>query len=353
VCDNISGFGGDAGNVTIMGESAGALSVTYLMVSPLARDLFHKAIAQSNGIRAKPELAHAVYGAPSAETIGGLVATALGAADLAAFRAVDAKKLTDVATKVGFISQGTIDGWALPTQLIEAFDEGRQSKVPLLAGFNSGEGRAYRAFLPPAPESAEAYEAAIRRGYEDQADAFLEVYPSSDIEESMLATLRDAIFGWSVERVVRSQSQAGQPAYMYIFDYCYPAARERVLCAFHANELLFVFGNVSDASAMPSNWPVPNGEHDDALSAAMMDYWVSFAATGTPRSDNGPLWHPYADEQSYMLFGDEPVVDHNPVPGMFELNEEFVRRRREAGQQWFLNAGVNARPVCAEIETCK
>lgn len=164
------------------------------MVSPLARDLFHKAIAQSTGIRAKPELSRSAYGSPSAEEVGGLVATALVATDLEAFRNVDAQKLTDVATKAGFVSQGTIDGWALPHQLIEAFGGGHQAKVPLLAGFTSSEARAYRVFLPPSPESAEAYEATIRRGYEDQADAFLEVYPSLDIKESMIATRRNQNF---------------------------------------------------------------------------------------------------------------------------------------------------------------
>ena len=76
--------------------------------------------------------------------------------------------------------------------------------------FNSGEIRSQRVFLPPAPASAEAYETVIRERYRDLAPAFLRLYPSSNIGESMLATLRDAIYGWATERMVRHQAAAGQ-----------------------------------------------------------------------------------------------------------------------------------------------
>src|SRR3546814_1742493 len=90
--------------------------------------------------------------------------------------------------------------------------------VPLLAGFNSGELRSQRVFLPKPPASAAEYETAITRRYGDLAPEFLRLYPASDIEESMLATLRDAIYGWATERMIRKQSEAGMPAYLYLFD---------------------------------------------------------------------------------------------------------------------------------------
>src|SRR3546814_18443996 len=97
-----------------MGESAGALSVTYLLTSPLARGLFDKAIMESANTRAVPELGRSVYGLSSAETIGSDLVRRLGAVDLGALRAMDGEKLRRAATKGGFAPQGTIEGHRLP-----------------------------------------------------------------------------------------------------------------------------------------------------------------------------------------------------------------------------------------------
>jgi para-nitrobenzyl esterase len=322
---NIAGFGGDPDNVTLFGESAGAMAVGILMASPLAHGLFHKAIGQSGAFwdgKHGP-----LQSFEEARARGRAFARQQGNASIAALRSMPADRLNAAApwsfrtSPVVTAFSPSIDGHVVPDVPARRFLRGEQMHIPLLAGWNAAEEVPFASQSLP-DQSAEAFLAAATKifGKERMAD-FVKVYPATtdaEAKASAAALNGDVVVGeqcWQWLRLHRRRGCAS--VYGYHFSY----TSRYTPIASHVTDIPFVFGTLTPQQVIGST--TPPADEDRALARTMMGYWVNFATHGDPNGSGLPPWPAY-DENDVVQFLDTTIeARRNPQAARFRFLDSF------------------------------
>jgi para-nitrobenzyl esterase len=293
---NIDAFGGDPDRITLFGESAGAASISLLMLSPRAKGLFHRAILQSATATTLPYIMPLANGSyVQARETGRKLAASLGCEKgkdtLAAMRARKPEEIMAAARSpiedIAFSDEGLLfapayDGWLIPGRPEKLLVQGTQMHIPVIIGTNKDEATLFTSDL-----GYKTYKNWISKHFEGHEKYIYKVFPIQSERDFLSVANRFLTALWFTEParfLARSMVTKGAPVYRYQFTYVPNNFWMAGMGAYHGVEIPYVFGNIDKDD--PS-------ETDKRMSEAMLAYWVRFAAQGNPNTSGLQAWPAY------------------------------------------------------------
>jgi para-nitrobenzyl esterase len=309
VSENIANFGGDPNNITVFGQSAGAVDIGLLMTSGLSKDLFQRAIAES-GTSFSPPLAPLAAAEKAGEAFAAGLKLPAGEEGLKQLRQLTAQQL--------LASQSSqspdphfgpdIDGWAIARQPASVFAAGEEAAIPLLFGTTARE---FGAAIFRIPTAQDALRKTIVDFFGGLAPRALAAY---GLAEGAQAS-DDPLYGspadqWAADLVFRCpataqgawHNAAHHPTYEYEFAHAIPG--QEVQGAVHSSDLPYVFGYFPKWGNIAGNFT----DVDIQLSGLMESYWTNFAKTGNPNSAGLPEWPQFGVERKFIRFQQDGKV---------------------------------------------
>ena len=329
VHDNVAKFGGDPANVTVFGQSAGAIDAGYLMVSPLAKDLFKRIIAQS-GSPLGPPLPKLSEAEQADEKLVVTLKPPAGS-ELQFLRQKSVQELLEVAGKQDPQAPPAlgplIDGWLLPRHPAEIVNAGEQAPVTLLIGTTTREFG-----LDSPPDGVRSF---IRNVTGNLADRAFELYglANGDTGKS------DPLYGsagdqWFADLAFRCpttteaawHTAAHHPVYEYELQHAIPG--QEAQGAVHSADLPYVFGYFPKQGNISGNFT----QTDFKLADLIETYFTNFAKTGDPNASGLPKWPEFDGSQAYIEFKQDGSVA--PSTGLrrthCDLHREALKQRMGA-----------------------
>ena len=333
VRENIAKFGGDPGNITVFGQSAGAEDTSLLMVSPLSKDQFQRAIAES-GSSFSPPVAALADAEKSGQRLAALLNAPAGAGAIAYLRAKTAMELAKLTASrdpsqppvVG----ADVDGWVIPRAPAEIFASGAEAAIPMIVGTTTREFE-----MSATPDELRK---TITSAEGDFAIPALSVYGVDNGGSGAINAMygsaadqwfADTVFRCPVSTQAKWHNAAHHPTYEYEFNHAIPGQEAKG--AVHSADLPYVFGFFPKTGNISGKFTAL----DRQIAGRVETYWSNFAKTGNPNGPTVPNWAEFGSTQTYVQFTQEGRVVTVPTglrSPQCDLYREVLKQRMNPRQ---------------------